>query len=56
MDFVVNDIQSATQQALAAGAVQESECVIWRGSKCITVSDPFGHGFCLIEFEADSYT
>ena len=56
MDFVIDDIESATQQALAAGAVQESECVVWRSSKCITFSDPFGHGFCLIEFEADSYT
>jgi hypothetical protein len=25
------------------------------GSKCITFSDPFGHGFCLIEFAGDTY-
>ncbi len=27
----------------------------WMGSKCITFSDPFGHGFCLIEFAGDTY-
>jgi len=55
MDFVVDNIKTATQRALAAGAIQESKCVTWRGSKCITFSDPFGHGFCLIEFEAGTY-
>lgn len=56
MDFVVDDIATATNQALEAGATQESECVDWRGSKCITFSDPFGHGFCLIEFLAETYS
>lgn len=55
MDFVVDDITAATKHALAAGAMQESECVEWRGSRCITFSDPFGHGFCLIEFDGDTY-
>lgn len=55
VDFVVEDIEHASRRAIKAGAVQESECVVWRGSKCITFSDPFGHGFCLIEFEAGTY-
>lgn len=55
LDFVVDDIGEAAQRALAAGAIQESECVEWNGSKCITFSDPFGHGFCLIEFAGDTY-
>jgi len=55
LDFVVNDLDAAKDQALQAGAVCESECVQWRGSKCITFSDPFGHGFCLIEFSGTSY-
>src|SRR5690554_4722114 len=29
MDFVVTDIRVATQRALAAGAIRESECVQW---------------------------
>jgi uncharacterized glyoxalase superfamily protein PhnB len=56
VDFVVERVEEAAKRALAAGARQESECVEWMGSKCITFSDPFGHGFCLIEFEGETYT
>ena len=56
MDFVVDDVTKAAQRALAAGATQESECIEWRGSKCITFSDPFGNGFCIIEFAGDTYS
>lgn len=55
-DVVVDDIRRATESAISAGARIETECSEWRGSKCITFSDPFGHGFCLIEFECDSYS
>lgn len=55
VDFVVEDIEEAARKAMGAGAKRESECVEWNGSKCITFSDPFGHGFCLIEFEGDTY-
>jgi predicted enzyme related to lactoylglutathione lyase len=55
VDFVVADLEPAVQRALAAGAVRESECVEWRGSKCVTFADPFGHGFCLIEFAGERY-
>lgn len=56
IDFVVDDLVQATDRAIKAGATQESECVEWRGSKCITFSDPFGHGFCLIEFVQETYS
>jgi hypothetical protein len=55
IDFVVDDIAAAAKQALGAGARQESGCVEWRGSKCITFADPFGHGFCLLEFAEGTY-
>lgn len=55
LDFVVDDLAAAAERALRAGAKQESECVEWRGSRCITFSDPFGHGFCLIEFDDETY-
>lgn len=55
MDFVVDDVAGAAKRATDAGAIRESECVEWNGSKCITFSDPFGHGFCLIEFAGDTY-
>lgn len=54
-DFVVEDIEKAAERALGAGANRESECIAWQGSKCITFSDPFGHGFCLIEFVEETY-
>jgi predicted enzyme related to lactoylglutathione lyase len=55
VDFIVDDIDAAVERALAAGAKREDACVEWRGSKCVTFSDPFGHGFCLIEFSGDGY-
>lgn len=55
LDFVVEDLAVAAERAMKAGAKQESECVEWRGSRCITFSDPFGHGFCLIEFDGETY-
>jgi predicted enzyme related to lactoylglutathione lyase len=55
VDFVVADIDLAVARAAAAGATRESECIEWRGSKCVTFSDPFGHGFCLIEFAGSGY-
>jgi predicted enzyme related to lactoylglutathione lyase len=56
MDFVVDDIEAGATRAVRAGATRERECVEWNGSKCITFSDPFGHGFCLIEFAGDTYS
>lgn len=56
LDFIVDNLEAAAKKALAAGALQENDCVVWRGSRCITFSDPFGHGFCLIEFEGNTYT
>lgn len=55
VDFVVADLEGAAARATAAGATRESDCIEWRGSKCVTFSDPFGHGFCLIEFAGDGY-
>jgi predicted enzyme related to lactoylglutathione lyase len=56
IDFVVDDIEKAADRVVSAGGTRESECVEWRGSKCITFSDPFGNGFCLIEFAGETYT
>jgi len=53
-DCVVDNVEEAAR-AIAAGAQQESDCVEWMGSRCISFSDPFGHGFCLIEFTDETY-
>jgi uncharacterized glyoxalase superfamily protein PhnB len=55
VDFVVDEIDAAVARALVAGATRESDCIEWRGSKCVTFGDPFGHGFCLIELTGRGY-
>lgn len=55
LDFVVDDAEAAARRAEAAGARRESARIEWRGSRCITLSDPFGHGFCVIEFANGTY-
>ena len=54
-DFVVEDIERARTMALAAGAVQEGETCDAPYGKLAMFADPFGHGFCLIEFNAEGY-
>lgn len=56
MDFVVDDVAKAAKRAMDAGAIRETECIEWKNSKCLTFSDPFGHGFCLIEFAGEAYS
>lgn len=56
IDFVVDDLDRAVTRVLAAGAVRETHCISWCSSRCITFSDPFGNGFCLIEFENETYS
>ena len=55
IDFEVDDLEEASARARKAGAIQESACVEWMGSSCITFADPFGHGFCLIKFAETTY-
>jgi predicted enzyme related to lactoylglutathione lyase len=55
LDVVVENVEEALRRALAAGAKAESEIKrdIW--GKIVVVSDPFGHGLCLIEFLGRGY-
>ena len=54
-DFVVDDIELARATVLAAGAVQEGETCEAPYGRLAMFADPFGHGFCLIEFSRDGY-
>jgi predicted enzyme related to lactoylglutathione lyase len=54
-DLVVDDVDAAATRALAAGARRETGRIDWRGSRCISFGDPFGHGFCFIQFEHGTY-
>lgn len=50
LDFVVPDIASALARAQGAGATLEGEVRSAAWGRIATLSDPFGNGFCLIEF------
>ena len=54
-DFVVEDLDAAVARALAAGAVQEGETGTAPYGRLAMFADPFGHGFCLIEFNERGY-
>ena len=54
-DFVVEDIGPAIARAVAAGAVQEGETCDAPYGRLAMFADPFGNGFCLIEFNAEGY-
>lgn len=50
LDFAVDDIEAAVTQAEAAGAGRESATTEHRWGREALMSDPFGHGFCLLQF------
>jgi predicted enzyme related to lactoylglutathione lyase len=54
-DLVVDDVDAAAARARAAGATPETGHIDWRGSRCLSFGDPFGHGFCFIQFERGTY-
>ena len=54
-DFAVADIDQASARAVAAGAVQEGETCDAAYGRLAMFADPFGHGFCLIEFNEAGY-
>jgi catechol 2,3-dioxygenase-like lactoylglutathione lyase family enzyme len=55
LDFAVQDIDAALARALAAGATQESEVEEHAYGKLVLLADPFGHGACLLQFNAQGY-
>lgn len=55
LDFVVTDLESAIDRALAAGAVLESAPSQHVYGRLALLHDPFGHGFCLLQFEGKGY-
>lgn len=55
LDFVVDAIEPAVQNAIAAGARLEKPIATHRWGKLALMADPFGHGFCFIEFPGRGY-
>jgi uncharacterized glyoxalase superfamily protein PhnB len=55
LDFVVEDIDAAVRRAQAAGASLEADTQSQEWGRCVSFADPFGHGFCLLEFSGRGY-
>ena len=55
LDFVVEDMDAAVEKALAAGATLEKPAAIHSYGKLAVLADPFGHGFCFIQFRGRGY-
>lgn len=55
LDFVVDDVDSTVERALAAGAtlVQAARTHAW--GRIAVMADPFGHGFCVLRFLGRGY-
>jgi predicted enzyme related to lactoylglutathione lyase len=54
-DIVVHHLEEAVEKALAAGASLEDSPREAPYGRIAMMADPFGHGFCLIEFNAQGY-
>lgn len=54
-DVVVDDLEPALARALAAGAIQEGNIRQADWGRIVTVADPFGHAWCLLQFLGRGY-
>lgn len=55
LDFVVEDIEAAVQKAIAAGARLEKPVSTRKWGRLAVMADPFGHGFCFVQFLGRGY-
>jgi predicted enzyme related to lactoylglutathione lyase len=55
LDLVVDDVVAAVERAVQAGALLESPTRDAAWGRLAMLADPFGHGFCLLEFKGRGY-
>ena len=55
LDIVVADVEEGVRRATAAGATLERPIQPSNWGKLARMADPFGHGFCLVEFVGRGY-
>jgi uncharacterized glyoxalase superfamily protein PhnB len=55
LDFVVEEIEPAVQRAVLAGARLEQPIATHKWGKLALMADPFGHGFCFVQFLGRGY-
>jgi predicted enzyme related to lactoylglutathione lyase len=54
-DIVVEDVVAAVTRAVAAGARLEAPAKDTAYGRIAMLADPFGHGFCLLQFNDKGY-
>jgi len=54
-DLVVGDLDTSVARAVAAGALQEGPTREASWGRIVQLADPYGHGWCLIQFSAAGY-
>ncbi len=55
LDFVTSDIESAIRRALDEGATLERPIAAQAWGQLALMADPFGNGFCFVQFVGDGY-
>jgi len=55
LDVAVADLDAAVRKATDAGAVLEGEPQTYAWGRIAFMADPFGHGFCLLQFTGNGY-
>jgi len=55
LDFAVEALEPALRRAVAAGALHEGKIHEAAWGRLAVLSDPFGHGLCLLEFGSRGY-
>lgn len=55
LDFIVEDIEGAVRTAVQAGALSESPVTTHPWGKLAPMADPFGNGFCFVQFLGRGY-
>jgi predicted enzyme related to lactoylglutathione lyase len=49
LDFAVDDLEPVVKRVVDAGGQLEGQIVSYDWGRLATMSDPFGHGFCVVE-------
>lgn len=55
LDIVVDDLEEAISRSIRAGGAQEQPVRERPWGRIAVMSDPFGHGYCLIQFSPEGY-
>lgn len=55
LDFCVDDLDATLARAVAAGAMPQGDPRDLPFGRIVVVSDPFGHGLCIIQLSESGY-